>query len=52
MATCLLCPPDRQQLPDADLAIHLRREHGEPAEEWPDGRRIVALDDSVIWEDP
>ena len=51
MATCLLCPDGDRHLPDDEVAVHARREHGETAEAWPSGRWVVTLDEELMWEE-
>jgi hypothetical protein len=46
MATCNLCPPDRRQVPDDEMAEHLRTVHPEVAA---DG--TARSDDSSIVRD-
>jgi hypothetical protein len=46
MATCNLCPPGRRDVPDDEMAGHLRTEHPQVA---PDGTR--ASDASTIVRD-
>ena len=45
MATCLLCPPEDQFVPDHDMVDHLRVNHpdayGDGPERWPDGEVVV-----------
>ncbi|MEV0898938.1 hypothetical protein [Actinoplanes sp. NPDC049802] len=44
MATCNLCPPGRRDVPDDEMAGHLRTEHPEVAEDGTtrsDGSTIV-----------
>jgi hypothetical protein len=45
MATCYLCPPADNRLPDAEMEDHLRLLHpdvwGDGPECWPDGSVVV-----------
>lgn len=45
MATCFLCPPEDNKLPDEDMLSHLRVIHpdayGDGPERWPDGGLVV-----------
>lgn len=45
MATCHVCPPGEQNLPDAEMTDHLRLIHpdlwGDGPERWPDGQIVV-----------
>ena len=45
MATCHVCPPGDQQVPDEEMDDHLRVVHpelyGDGPERWPDGRVVV-----------
>lgn len=45
MATCHLCPPEDQFVPDYDMDDHLRVHHpdvyGDGPERWPDGHVVV-----------
>ncbi|HEY3259622.1 MAG TPA: hypothetical protein VGJ95_05025 [Pseudonocardiaceae bacterium] len=45
MATCHVCPPGCQNVPDDDMLDHLRVIHpdlyGDGPERWPDGRVVI-----------
>jgi hypothetical protein len=45
MATCHVCPPGDQNVPDDDMLDHLRVMHpdlwGDGPERWPDGSVVV-----------
>jgi hypothetical protein len=45
MATCYVCPPGEQDVPDVEMLDHLRVMHpdawGDGPERWPDGRIVV-----------
>jgi len=59
MATCHLCHPDEQAVPDHDMLDHLRVHHpdayGDGPERWPDGEIVIydtTLDPGEFGGDP